>query len=132
VSVLESVGDYLQAQGRGTLATSLFLGVMPDQPDVATCVYEKPGTAPSFTLGTGGVAVDRPGLQVIVRAARGDYPGGRDRALLVRSSLAAVVEQTLTGVLFHRIEPEGWVIPLGEDEIGRPMFSLNFQCWVAP
>jgi hypothetical protein len=132
VTILEAVGDYLQAQAQGTLGTNLFLAVMPESPDVVTCVYETAGFAPQFTMGAGAVAVDQPGLQVICRAARGNYPGARDKADAIRLLLAAVTETTLSGVHIMRISPDGAVLPMGEDDNGRPMVSVNFSCQVRP
>lgn len=132
MSVLEAVGDYLAAQGQGTQGTSLFLGRMPDQPDVCVCVYEYEGAAPLDTMGGGAFAVDRPRVQVLVRAARDDYPTGRDKALTIRSLLGAVAGQTLSGVSVLRLRPLGGVNPLGPDEKDRPLFSVNFEAVVLP
>jgi hypothetical protein len=132
MTVLEAVGDYLQAQGVGTLGTNVFLAVMPEAPEACVCVYETPGFAPMETMGSAGIAVDRSGLQVIARGARGDYPGARDKAQTVRTLLAAVVEQTLSGVHVLRITPDGAFLPMGEGPDGCPMVSVNFSCVVRP
>lgn len=131
-TILEAVGDYLQAQGQGTLGTNLFLAMMPETPDALVCVYEGPGIAPLETMGSAAFAVDQPGLQVITRGARGDYPGARDKARAVRSLLAAVTETTLSGVHVMRISADGSLLPMGEDQNGRPMVSMNFSCAVRP
>ena len=130
MTILEAVGDYLQSEGHGTLGTDLFLAVMPASPDACVCVFETPGFAPQFTMGSAVWAVDQPGLQVICRGERGDYPGARDKADAVRAELAAVLEQTVSGVHVMRIAPDGAVMPMGEDENGRPMLSVNFSCQV--
>lgn len=132
MTVLEAVGDYLQAQGQGTLGTNLFLAVMPESPDACVCVFETAGFAPQFTMGSAAMAVDQPGLQVICRAARGDYPGARDKADAIRRLLGAVLEQTISAVHIMRIAPDGGVLPMGEDENGCPMVSVNFSCQVRP
>lgn len=132
MTILEAVGDYLQAQAQGTQGTNLFLAVMPESPDVVTCVYETAGFAPQFTMGSAALAVDQPGLQVICRAARGDYPGARDKADAIRRLLGAVTETTLSGVHVLRISPDGGILPMGEDDNGRPMVSVNFSCQVRP
>jgi hypothetical protein len=126
------VGDYLQAQSQGTLGTNLFLAVMPESPDVMTCVYETVGLAPQFTMGTAAVAVDQPGLQVICRSARGDYPAARNKADAIRLLLGAVIETTLSGVHVMRISPDGSILSMGEDDNGRPLVSVNFSCQVRP
>lgn len=132
MTVLESVGDYLQAQGQGTLGTNLFLAILPESPDVCVCVYETPGLAPHLTMGTAATAVDQPGLQVITRAARGDYPAARDKAHAIRALLGAVTETSISGIHILRISPDSSLLPMGEDENGRPMVSVNFSCQVRP
>lgn len=132
MTILEAVGDYLQAQAQGTLGTNLFLAVMPESPDSCVCVFETAGFAPQFTMGPAAVAVDQPGLQVICRAVRGDYPAARDKADAIRLLLGALLDTTVSGVNIMRIAPEGAVLPMGEDENGRPMVSVNFSCAVRP
>jgi len=132
MTVLEAVGDYLQAEGVGTLGTDLFLAVMPESPDACVCVYETQGFAPQETMGAAAFAVDRPGLQVICRGGRGDYPAARDAAVSVRNLLAALLETTVSGVHILRVSADGGVLPMGEDQNGRPMVSANYSCQVLP
>lgn len=132
MSILEAVGDYLQTQGQGTLGTNLFLAMMPETPDACVCVYETSGLAPMMTMGSAAFAVDQPGLQVIVRGARADYPGARNKALTVRGLLAAITETTISGIHVMRVSADGSLLPMGEDQNGRPMVSTNFSCVVRP
>jgi hypothetical protein len=137
-TILESVGDYLQNTAsafgahtsQGTLGTTLFLGTLPESPDACVAVYENSGTPPSFTMGTGGIVIDYPMLQVICRAGREDYPTARDKADTIRNLLASVLESTISGVHIMRIEPMGSVNPLGVDPKYRPLVSVNFRCLV--
>lgn len=131
-TILEAVGDYLAANGHGTLGTDLFLAVMPESPDVMVTVYETGGVAPLQTMGSAAWAIDRPTIQVIARASRGDYPAARDKADAIRALLGAVAMQTLSGINVMRMQPSGSVIPMGEDENRRPMVSVNFDCMVRP
>lgn len=131
-TILEAVGDYLAAQGQGTLGTSLFLAMMPETPDACVCIYESPGLAPMETMGSAAFAVEQPGLQVISRGARGDYPGARDKAVTIRGLLAAITETTISGIHIMRISADGSLTPVGEDQNGRPMVTTNFSCVVRP
>lgn len=132
MTILEAVGNYLAANGHGALATDLFLAVMPDSPDVMRCVYETGGSPPDQTMGAAAWAIDRPSLQIICRAGVGDYPVARDEAAAIRALLAAVVEQTLSGIHVLRIMPSGGLLPMGEDALGRPLISANYDCMVLP
>lgn len=130
MTILEAVGDYLQTNSHGTLGSSLFLAVMPDTPDACVCVYEKPGMTPQMTMGSAPWIIDQPGIQIICRAGRGDYPTARDKADAIRLLLSAVTNTTISGINVMRIEAEGAVLPMGEDSLGRPLVSVNFACKV--
>jgi hypothetical protein len=131
-TILEAVGDYLAAQSQGVLGTNLFLAVMPETPDTCVAVYENAGNRPSFTMGSAPFAIDRPLIQVICRGANSDYPGARDKAESIRFLLGGVTEQTISGLHVMRIESQGSIVPMGEDENQRPMISMNFECMVRP
>jgi len=102
-TILESVGDYLQNTAsafgahasQGTLGTSIFLAVLPETPDACVAIYENAGSSPTFTMGSGGIRIDYPMLQIICRASREDYPTARDKAENIRVLLASVLEQTV-------------------------------------
>jgi hypothetical protein len=137
-TILESIGDYLQNTAsafgahasQGTLGTNLFLATLPESPDVCTAVYENSGTPPAFTMGTGGIVIDYPMLQIISRAAKEDYPTARDKIEDIRNLLASITNVTISGVHVLRIEPMGSVNPLGIDPKQRPLLSVNFRCLV--
>jgi hypothetical protein len=137
-TILESIGDYLQNTSsafgahasQGTLGTNLFLATLPESPDVCTAVYENSGTPPAFTMGTGGIVIDYPMLQIISRATKEDYPTARDKIEVIRNLLASITDVTISGVHVLRIEPMGSVNPLGIDPKQRPLLSANFRCLV--
>jgi len=130
VTILEAVGTLLASSGHGTLGTNLFLGAMPSTPDTMVCVYESPGYAPDMTLGAAATAIDRPGLQVTCRAP--GYVAARDKAVAIRTLLGALANTTLSGVSVLRVAPSGSVTPIGEDENGRHVVTVNFDVWVLP
>jgi len=129
-TILEAVGDYLQTNGYGTQGTDIFLAVLPESPDACIAIYEAGGNAPEFTMGSDPWAIDRPVIQVICRAGRGDYPTARNQAEAIRALLGAVTNTTISTIPILRIQSQGSVIPMGEDENLRPMVSANFECMV--
>lgn len=129
-TILESIGDYLVTNSLGTLGTNLFLGILPETPDECVAVYENAGSSPAFTMGTGGIVIDYPMIQVIARAGREDYPTARDKVESIRVLLASVLDITVSSVTILRIEPMGSVNPLGVDSKYRPLVSVNFRCLV--
>lgn len=131
-TILEAVGDYLHSASVATLGTNLFLATMPETPDVMVTVYENTGNRPYFTMGAAATAIDRPLIQVICRASRQDYPTARDKAEQIRNLLGALTDVTVSGINIMRMEPQGSINPMGEDENLRPMVSVNFECMVRP
>lgn len=129
-TILEAVGDYLQSASVGVQGSTIFLAVMPESPDACIAIYENAGNRPHFTMGDDPWAIDRPLIQVICRASRSDYPTARNQAETIRALLGAVTEQTISGIPIMRIESQGSVTPMGEDENQRPMVSVNFECMV--
>jgi hypothetical protein len=129
-TILEAIGDYLVTNSYGTLGTNIFLGTLPETPDACVAVYENAGSPPAFTMGTGGIVIDYPMLQIICRAEREDYPTARDKAENIRNTLASVVAITVSGINIMRIEPMGSVNLLGVDPKYRPLVSVNFRCLV--
>jgi Bacteriophage minor capsid protein len=132
VTVLEAVGDYLAANGHGTLGTDLFLGRMPETPDLCRAVYEYEGAPPVETMGAAATAVDKPRIQVLCRGGRDDYPAARDEAQEIRALLGAVASVTLSGIVVLRIRPLGSVNSLGPDGNDRPLVTVNFEAFVLP
>jgi hypothetical protein len=130
MTVLESIGDYLQTNSQGTLGTNLFLSRMPSSPDVCVTVYEYEGGQPLETMGNSATVVDLPRIQIVCRAGRDDYATARNKAATIRDLLAAVTEQTISGIAVMRIRPTGQVMPLGLDEKDRPTVSINFECFI--
>lgn len=131
-TILEAAGDYLVAGGFGTLGGNVFLATMPESPDAMVAVYESSGSAPQFTMGAAAIALDQPSLQVICRGVLGDYPGARDTALAIRSYLGGLANTTVSGIHILRVEPQGSLLPMGDDTNHRPMVSVNFQCMIRP
>lgn len=129
-TILEAIGDYLQTNGYGTQGTNLFLAVMPESPDSCVAIYESVGSTPEFTMGANPWAIDRPVIQVICRAARGDYPTARNQAENIRALLGAITDVTISSIPIMRVQTQGSVNPMGEDENQRPLVSVNFECMV--
>lgn len=131
-TILEAIGDYLDADPtlNLTLGTNLFLARMQPTPDVCVAVYEYEGAAPIETMRSGVSVVDLPRIQVVCRAGRDDYPVARDKAIAIRDLLGAITEQTLSGVSVMRVRALGSILPLGFDSEDRPTVAINFECHV--
>jgi hypothetical protein len=127
-TAVEAIASYLQTSTYGTLGTNLFVGTMPESPDICVAVYERDGGSPAMSFGPAAYSVDLTQIQVIVRGAREDYATARDKAKAIRDLLASVVETTLSGVRILRIHPLTAAFPLGPDPLDRPEFTMRFNC----
>lgn len=128
-----AVARHLHTEGLAALdetgATGdLFVAHMPNKPDAAVCV-----------MPTGGIAqrtrhpIDIPTIQILIRGAPHDARTPLQRADAIYAALAA-----LDNALLDPGGPdEVWIIgctpaqsgpiPMGQDELQRPEWSLNFE-----
>jgi hypothetical protein len=130
-TILEAVGTYIDNNSVTlTLGTNLFLAKMPDTPDVCVCVYEYEGFAPIETFGATAFEVNRPSVQIAVRAGRDDYPAARDLADTLRTLVSGMSNVTVGSVLVMRVASSGSLYSLGADALDRPRVVFNLDCHV--
>lgn len=130
MSFLEALADRLQTASVATAATNLFIGIMPDSPDTCVALYEYAGSSPLEVLRDDTATIERPSVQVMVRASRNDYPTARSLIESVRDTLTAISDETVSGVRFLRVHNLSSINALGTDENERPEFSLSLQAIV--
>lgn len=130
MALLDALGSHLQTQGVGTLATDIFLSIMPDNPDLCVLITEDSGLGPTQSFGASVYAVQRPRIRVFCRAARNDYPAARAKAVAVRTALGAIRNQTISGVDFLTVVPTSDFYPVGRDGDDRPIIGIDFSGWV--
>lgn len=130
MALLDDLGLRLQTAGVGTLAVNLFLGYLPDSPDVAVALFESRGTSPQMTFGAGVIAVERPVIRTLCRAGRNDYPAARAKAVAVLNSLGAIRNQTIGATAFLGVEATSSPYPVRVDDKERSMFGVDFAVWL--
>lgn len=130
-TVLEAVGEYIATNSTDlTLGTNLFLSKMPESPDYCVAIFEYEGMPPIETFGESGFSVDRPSLQIMVRATREDYVTARDKAATLRTLISTISNTTLSSIGILRVASLGSVMPIGVDELERPLIVFNVDCFV--
>lgn len=130
-TALEALGTYIDTNNATlTLGTNLFLGKMPDAPDLCVTIYEYQGTAPIMTFGSTAIEIDRPSLQIAVRAGRDDYPSARDLAVTLRTLVSGMINVSASGVTILRTAPTGSIYSLAPDQLERPRVVFNVDCHV--
>ena len=132
MALLDALGDRLVADGVGTLGTTIFLGFMPPTPDAVVVIYEARGNGPEHTFGAGVLAVERPLIRIIARAARNDYPAARTLMASARSSLGDIRNETISGVKFMCVTPTSDPYPLRLDDKERALMGLDLVAWLNP
>lgn len=130
MALLDSLGGRLQSDGIGTLATNIFLTIMPDTPDLCVLLVEDNGTGPTHTFGASAYAIQRPRIRAFVRGARNDYPTARAKAVAVRNSLGAIRNETISGVSFLTVTATSDLYPVSRDGDDRPILGVDFVGWV--
>lgn len=124
MSMISEVGAYLASLGLGlTVGTNLFEGMEPSEPDLAICLYQRPGREPIRTSAN-TLVVEQPGLQVLGRG--NDYETLHSLMASIRTSLQNF-SGTLSGVEYLQITAADAIHDLGTDELRRFRLSLNFR-----
>ena len=127
MALLYELGTYLEAQVASlTLGTNLFLGRLPDDPDTCVVLYEYGGDVPVNTMGSDAMPpVERPRMQILTRAA--GYSSARTLSLECWTAIEAVLNESLSGTLYHRISANQSPFPLERDSQDRVLFAQNFR-----
>jgi hypothetical protein len=132
--LLDDLGTYLQAQGIGTVGTTLFKGSIPqDAPalnvqDALVALIETPGLPPMHVHSVSGPDVEQPTVQVVSRGAPYAYAAARTKAEAAFVALDSVHNQTL-GTAFYL-----WILALQSpfllrvDDLNRPHIVFNVRC----
>lgn len=130
MALLDALGAHLQTSGVGTLATNIFLTVMPDSPDVCLLIVEDNGIGPMHSFGASAYSVERPRIRVFSRASRNDYPTARANAVLARNAIGTIRNQTISGVSFLTVMATSDFYTVGRDGDDRPVVGVDFSGWI--
>jgi hypothetical protein len=102
-----------------TIGENLFVGAMPDKPDLCFCFYDTGGGMQNDRL-----AIDTSNVQL---TGRGDYESCANFMNLIRIALQSISPMTLVQLNLVGI----WIITpltcLGRDNKNRFQFSINFK-----
>lgn len=124
---LQELGNYLAAQGEGTVGTTIRFHEMPDETNDLIALYATGShTRDDYTFGS--VAFEHPSIQIVVRnESRQD---AYDQAESIRQTLNRLGRTTMTdgavNTVWHWIEcsSPAWV---GPDARNRARYSINLR-----
>lgn len=125
--ILEALADRLNSASVAITGTNLFIGLMPNDPDVCMSLYEYAGSQPLEVMRDNDATLERPSVQVLVRATRNDYPAARDLIEAARDALTGITDETISNVRFLRVSALSSINAVGMDDNERPMFTLALQ-----
>jgi hypothetical protein len=128
--MLEALADRLQSASVANTGVNLFIGLMPDKPDVCVALYEYAGAPPLEVMRDDAATLERPSVQVIVRASRNDYPTARNLISNIRNTLTEITDETISGVTFLRVNQNSSINAVGTDDNDRVMFTLSLTAVV--
>lgn len=118
--LLEDIGNYLQANGVGTIGADIFLGQLPASPDNVVAVFEYAGEPPDLHW-----QGEYPGLQILVRNK--SYLAGRSKIEQARNVLHGMAETAINNHRYLLIRANQSPAFLQRDENNRVIFVCNFR-----
>lgn len=128
MSLESDVKFYLIANGQ---PSDIFrMGRLPPSPDDTVALIQYPGLRPEFVHNTAGISRDRPALQVHVRSKV--YATAQARAQAIYALLAALVNETIEGRFYQRVEPLGAPFLLERDANDRTVIATNYYSSSSP
>jgi hypothetical protein len=108
--------------------TNLFIGSMPDSPDVCVAIDGYGGRAADLGFGTAGIQHDYPRVQIRCRGATDDESGPCDMLQAIYIALAKVQATTLSSTRYYMILPvQSGPFKLEKDGSRRNVFAVNFE-----
>lgn len=128
MTLLADLGDRLVAQSVGALADDIWLGGLPDGPDITADPYvaliELTGLPPGAVMGTAADPLRNPRVQLIGRGS--GYAAVR---ALVQSAIDALelTDTTINTTRYLLIEAVDEPASLGTDPDGRWRVAANMQ-----
>lgn len=123
--VLEEMIAYLTTLGLGTAGDDIFGNEMPPAPVKCLMVREYGGTNPTRTLGTLGFKTEVPRVQLQSRAETN--VAAKTPLITAFAELGKVLNQTISGVRYVRMEPLQSPFYLKRDDNKHPIYVMNVE-----
>jgi hypothetical protein len=122
---IDDLVTLLQAANVGTFGVNIFAStksVIPNGAGPFLSIIETGGTSPDNTQNSAVPAYDRPGAQLVSRAAT--YVAAR---AMLKAALAAVIieNQFVNGIWYVKIRPNQSIFDAGQDNVERAQCKVN-------
>lgn len=133
MSVLVELGQHLQTAAVGTLGTDIFLGFMPDSPDIVMSLYEYAGSGPEDTFGVDDLPYnDKLNIQVRARGTLRGYQEAHDKATAIFGIFTKIANEDIGGGYYFRVRKINGPYLLYVDQQDRPIIVCNYEVWRRP
>ncbi len=115
--------DYLLAPSESTfvLGTNLFIGMLPETPDAAVCLFDTSGSSAEL------FDIFNPTVQILVRGKQGKYAEAYDKAAEVVGTFHTLANTELGGTEYLSFWKMTDIGHVGNDTKGRPIFSCSLR-----
>jgi Bacteriophage minor capsid protein len=128
--LLDAIAAHLEANGHGTVGTSIYKSQFSDETDAAVCVFEYPGRQSDKAFGT-TIICENARFQILVRSGRegviNAYSTARTKAEAIYTLLDGAGNLTLSGINYLYIEALQPPFALEKDANGRWMIVCNYE-----
>ena len=120
IDILNIVKQYLQSS---EILLPIKLGFLANDPDEAIALYYLEGDDPNVYFEKSTSGISRPRFRIRVRALQ--YSKAWEQAITIREALNGFKQGGELGVF-----ADGDIVPLGQDELKRTEFELNYRTLV--
>lgn len=120
IDILNIVKQYLQSS---EILLPIKLGFLANDPDEAIALYYLEGDDPNVYFEKSTSGISRPRFRIRVRALQ--YSKAWEQAVTIREALNGFKQGGELGVF-----ADGDIVPLGQDELKRTEFELNYRTLV--
>jgi minor capsid protein len=132
MALLDELGAYLQAQGVGTVSSTLFKGSFPldtlENTAPILALIEVPGLPPVRSHDVPVARYEQPVVQVATRGAPYGYPAARQTAQAAWDVLDGVQNASLSGTFYLWLQALQSPYWLRTDDFQRPVLLFNVRC----
>ena len=122
------IAALLETRGEGTVGTDIFINKAPEKIAVTTypiaSINDTGGFDPQITFETRNY---EPTIQVFIVGKASDFAASETFLFAIVDELLKPLTLTAAPYEYYGIYQQGDVIPLGEDDKQRPLFSANFR-----
>ena len=124
-SASEDIKDIMGQSFMGlpyVFGTNLFIGMMPDKPDLCVSLYDTGGYDPDVSN-----EYFNPTIQIMLRGGVGHYKATYEGLQEIRNFLHRIHNEIYNSTRYLLITGQGDILYIGVDDRNRPIFSTNFR-----